>query len=404
MKAVICGAGIAGLSLAWWLDHYGWDVTVIERAPALRDEGYMIDFFGSGYDVADLMGLLPRLQQASYPVDEVSYVDRRGKRICGLDYYATGARSLDGRLLSLLRGDLEHALVDALGDRVPIRFGRSVDAAVPVGRQVAVTLTDGTEERADLLVGADGIHSRIRELIFGPERRFLRYLGYHTAAYIITDDALRGRLGDRVAMLTRPGRLAGFYAIDGGRVASFLVHREPEPALPDEPRAALRQVYAGLGWVVDDALDHCPSPPALYYDQVAQIEMPRWSRGRVTLVGDACYAVSLLAGQGASMAMGGAYVLAAELTAAADVPAGLDRYEARLRSVVRRKQVAGRRAAEWIVPTTRRRIALRNMALWLAALPGTGRLLEPVLASGADSVVTRPTGRSAPVGLTAHQP
>jgi 2-polyprenyl-6-methoxyphenol hydroxylase-like FAD-dependent oxidoreductase len=389
MKAVICGAGIAGLTLAWFLERGGWEVLMVERAAVPRDEGYMIDFFASGYDTAELMGLLPRLRELAYHLPEVAYVDRHGNRRSHLDYDLF-RRFQRGRLLTLMRGDLEHALRQAAGDRVEIRYDRSVEAVAATADRVTVALTDGTREQADLLVGADGIHSRVRELVFGPERRFLRYLGYHTAAHVFTDDRLSSGLAGSLQLRAAPGRQAGYYPIRGGRVAAFYSHVAADPARPSDPREALRSTYADLGWVVPDALAHCPRPPVLYYDQVAQIEMPAWSRGRVTLAGDACQAVSLLAGQGAAMAMGGAYVLADELSAGTDVAASLTRYEMRVKPAVQRKQAAGRRTAGWVVPNSQWRIAARDQMLRLAGLPGLTWLLRPILTTPAGSIVPRP--------------
>jgi 2-polyprenyl-6-methoxyphenol hydroxylase-like FAD-dependent oxidoreductase len=391
---VICGAGIAGLTAAWWLDRHGWDVLAVEQAPELRGGGYMIDFFGSGYDVAEAMGLLPRLRELCYDFGGVTYVDRRGRPTSRLSYH-TFAAFQHGRLLNLMRGDLELALFEALGGRVAFRFGHTVAAVTerPDGR-IGAVLDDGTVERADLLVGADGIHSRIRELVFGPEHRFIRQLGYHTAAYVFPDAALRQRLHGGMRILPVPGRQAGFYPLRGELVGALYAHRSAQPALPADPKATLGRLYRDLGWVVPDALARCPDPPSLYFDQVAQVELPCWSSGRVTLVGDACQAVSLLAGQGASLAMGGAYVLAQELAAGPEVPAALDRYEARLRPVARREQAAGRRTAEWFLPSSRRRIIARDVALRAAALPGVRRLLRPLLTPATPSVVPREAVRS----------
>jgi 2-polyprenyl-6-methoxyphenol hydroxylase-like FAD-dependent oxidoreductase len=224
---------------------------VVEHAPGLRTEGYMMDFFGSGYDVADLMGLLPRLRKESYPFDEVRFVRRNGAMVSRIDY-SDSRKRLDGRLLPLMRGDLEHALFDALADsvaaqRVDIRFGCSVEAAREAGENVEVTLTDGSAHTVDLLVGADGIHSRVRAMMFGPDDGYLRHLGYHTAAYVFTDPGLHDRMGGKFAMRSEPGRQAGFYPLRDGHVASFLVHQEPDPALPEDPRAVVRATYAGMG-------------------------------------------------------------------------------------------------------------------------------------------------------------
>jgi 2-polyprenyl-6-methoxyphenol hydroxylase-like FAD-dependent oxidoreductase len=219
----------------------------------------------------------------------------------------------------------------------------------------------------------------------------LRYLGFHTAAYIFQDQAFQRALQGRFALLDVPNREAGFYPIRGGKVASFFVHRAADSALPEAPYAEIKRVYGDLGWIVPNALQYCQERTPIYYDQVAQIEMPRWSRGRVTLVGDACQAVSLLAGQGASMAMGGAYVLARELSVDGSIEARLAQYEAFLKPAIERKQAIGRRTADWIVPSSQWRIAARNTALRLAALPGLSWLLRPVLVAGSESVVERAT-------------
>lgn len=336
MRAIICGAGIAGLSLAWWLDRDGWDVLIIEQAPGLRGEGYMIDFFGPGYDVAELMGLIPRLKEIHYPIPEIMYVDPDGRRVAGLDYELFH-RLQNGRLLDFMRGDLERVLFEALPGSVEIRFGLTIDEVKPGEGHVEALLTGGEWERADLLVGADGVRSRVRELVFGDEHQFFRYLGFHTAAYIFEDRDLRRELEGGFRMLGVPGREVGLYPIRDGKIASFFVHRTPDQALPSSSCEELERTYGDLGWIVPDALRHCGDDSEVYYGQVAQIEMPDWSRGRVTLVGDACQAVSLLAGQGASMAMGGAYLLARELRADGPVEECLAGFEARLKPMIERQ-------------------------------------------------------------------
>ena len=127
MRVIICGAGIAGLSLAWWLGHDGWDVLIIERSPGLRGEGYMIDFFGSGYDAAELMGLIPRLEQIRYPVSRLVYVDKYGRPASWVDF-ETFRRLQHGRLMSFMRGDLEKVLFEALPTSVEVRFNLTIDA------------------------------------------------------------------------------------------------------------------------------------------------------------------------------------------------------------------------------------------------------------------------------------
>ncbi len=388
MKAIICGAGIAGLTLGTCLARDGWHVVVVERAPSLRNEGYMIDFMGSGYDVAERLGLLPRLKEIAYDIPTVDWMDGKGHVSARLDYHRF-AGMLDGRLLSLMRGDLERTIFDALPKSVDMRFGQTIARIEDQGDVVAVTLSGGTVETADLLVGADGIHSDVRAKTFGDGDRFSRYLGYHTAAFIYDDAEAVGSLGNRFRIMALPGRQAGFYPIRGGKVAAFFAHVARNPTLPADPVAELRRVYGDLGWLVPKSLEHAARLPGIYYDQIAQIEMDQWSKGRVTLIGDAADAVSLLAGQGASLAMGTAYVLADELRTMTDIPSALDAYQKRLLADVRKKQESGRKTARWIVPQTRFDIAFRNLTLRAATMPGLGWVLAPFLVSGTESVIDK---------------
>lgn len=386
MKVIICGAGIAGLALAWWLDRDGWQVLLVERAPGPRAEGYMIDFVGSGYDVAELMGALPNLRDIQTSIHEVRYLDPTGQDIGGFDYHQFAA-IFEDRVFTFLRGDLERVLHDLLADRVPIRYATTVDSITDSANHVAVTLSDGSTEQVDLLVGADGIHSRIRDLAFGPEQPLLRPLGYHTASYLFRDDQLRHRIGNRFLLVAVPDRQLGLYPTDNGQVAAWLVHRTDDPTLPADPRAELLDRYRGMGDLADRALAHCPAGPGLYYDQVAQIELAGWRRGRVTLVGDACQAVSLMAGQGASLAMGGAYVLADQLRRHGSTEAATAGYEQLMRPFVTTKQRAGRRTARWLVPSSTWRIHARSAAFTAMRLPGMCWLARAALAGPVASVV-----------------
>ncbi|WP_433540176.1 FAD-dependent monooxygenase [Streptosporangium sandarakinum] len=403
-RAVICGAGIAGLAAAQRLDAHGWDVVLVEKAPGPRRQGYMIDFFGLGYDAARKMGVLPRLKELGYRLDEVRYLDESGRLRARLDYERFG-RVLDGRLLSIMRPDLELALRERVADRVDLRYGCGVTGVENIGDGenggdggrdgdggdgggVRVTLADGTTLDADLLIGADGIHSAVRRLVFGEEERFLRYLGFHTAAYVFDDPEVYKAVNGRFCLTDTAGRQMGLYGLRDGRVAVFTVHRAIDPALPEDPRTAVRRACSTLGWLVPRALEHCPEPSEVYYDQVAQIEMPRWSRGRVALLGDACGAVSLLAGQGASLAVAGAYLLGERLATADpaspaaspdSVESALARYQERWRPVVTEKQKVARSGVEWFLPSSPARLRLRRLALRLMNLPGPDRYFGTVL-------------------------
>jgi 2-polyprenyl-6-methoxyphenol hydroxylase-like FAD-dependent oxidoreductase len=302
--------------------------------------------------------------------------------------YGQFAKAVQGRLLSVMRPDLEHALRAALPSTVDLRFGTPVTAVDDSGDRVRVTLADGDRLDADLLVGADGIHSTVRRLVFGPESGFLRYLGFHTAAFFFEAPRIHAATRGRFCLTDTTGRQMGFYALRDGRVATFAVHRTPDPARPHDLRAALRENYGSLGWVVPEALAACPPDEEIYYDQVAQTELPSWSKGRVVLVGDACYAVSLLAGQGASLGIGGAYVLADQVGRMGPIPEALESYERLWRPIAEEKQRVGRAAAGWFLPETPARLRVRRIALNLARLPGINRVVAGSVAGKPTALIT----------------
>jgi 2-polyprenyl-6-methoxyphenol hydroxylase-like FAD-dependent oxidoreductase len=374
LKVLINGGGISGLTLAYWLEHHGHRPVIVERSPRVRDVGYGLDFFGPGYDVAERMGLLPALEALHFPIQRLVFVDATGSRRASLDY-AAFRQLLEWRHVAVLRGELERLLYATIMERVPLRFGTSIASLEQDERQVYVRLTDGTSEQCDVLVGADGVHSHIRQLAFGNEGRFEQFLGYYTAAFIL-DECLGPR--DAWTAVMVPERQVGVYPLRGERTATFFLykaHRVLERLGPEVARDELYATYGDLDWIVPTLLERAHDVPTLYFDTVSQVVLPGWSRGRVALVGDACGCVSLAAGQGASMAMAGAYILAKELTAGEDVLAALARYERRVRPVIERKQQAGRRFARWFVPDTPLRIAAQALSLRAASW----RMLAPVI-------------------------
>ncbi|MFV0459878.1 MAG: FAD-dependent oxidoreductase [Actinomycetales bacterium] len=385
MHAVICGAGIAGLAAAISLHRSGWQVTLVERAPSLRDGGYMIDFFGPGYDAAERIGILEALRERAADTDTVDWTDGRG-RVRARIHYSRIREAMDGKLFPLLRGDVERILAAALPDAVRVHFGTTVTHVQDHHDRVDVTLeVTGSDHEAlvvsaDLLIGADGIGSGVRELVFGPHREYLRPLGLHTAAWFVdADDDLRAHLGGRFLMMSVPGRLVGVYEVGETQVAAFLAFLEDSADIPVDPLDEIRRRYADLGGFMPSVLAAEPVGE-VYYDLVAQVRMPSWRRGRVLLIGDAAYAVSLVAGQGASLALAGGVAVGEALrgvTDPADIEPALAAFEARVRPAVESTQDGGRRTAAWFVPATRARVALRNLILIVSDLPLLARVLSP---------------------------
>jgi 2-polyprenyl-6-methoxyphenol hydroxylase-like FAD-dependent oxidoreductase len=385
MKAVVVGAGIAGLVTARQLGLTGWDVELLEKSAAPRPEGYMMDFFGPGVEAAERIGLYSRLAAVAYQVEAAEYVDATGHPTSSLDY-GQFARLAGGRVLSLLRPDMERAALAALEDvapgRVRVRYGAPVSHIWSDTDRVGVAV-DGSPWMtlsADVLVGADGIHSGVRALVFGPEEEYLRPLGMRAAAFIVTDPLLNARFRNRFVLTDSIDRTVGLYGLRTDEVAAFMVYRDATGVAghprSGSPRERLHREFAGLGDAVDRLLELCPGHP--YDDVVAQIVMPGWQRGRTVLVGDACGAVSLLAGQGGSLAIAGAALLGdilGPVASPAGISSALAEFERRWRPVVGAAQTAGRRAASSFLPANRTQRLLRRWTIRATRLPGINRLV-----------------------------
>jgi 2-polyprenyl-6-methoxyphenol hydroxylase-like FAD-dependent oxidoreductase len=386
MKAIICGAGIAGLTLAVCLAQRGWQVVIVDRGQSARGEGYMIDLFGSGYEAARRMDLMARLQGVEYEFTSIRWLNATGRTTARLRY-RTLKELFDSRLMSLMRSDLERVLLEQLPPGVALRLGAWVtQVRTPVGG-VEALLSDGSVEDADVLVGADGIRSRIRDLTFGDGSSWIRFLGFHTAAFVINDPALCGQLGGDLNLLSTPGRQVGLYPVRDGNVAAFFVHRASGTPPLISPSDALVNVYGDLKWHLPALLEHAKALPGFLYEHVGQVVIPHWYRGRIALLGEACQAVSLLPGQGAALSMAAAFVLAEELTRNDDVKAALARYEHRVRPPLAQMRRAGRKSAEWLVPATPAGIAARDAAIRLASIRGLWRLLRPAVSAAREDVL-----------------
>jgi 2-polyprenyl-6-methoxyphenol hydroxylase-like FAD-dependent oxidoreductase len=386
-KILICGAGIAGPTLAYWLQQYGIEPTLIERAPALREGGYIIDFWGLGFDVAEKMGLLPALKNDGYAIDEVRLVNEQGKRIGGFSAHAFQSM-LGERYLSILRSDLAKRIYESLDGRVKTIFGDSITAIGQDDDGVRVAFKHAAPERFDLVIGAGGLHSPVRKLVFGPEGRFEKYLGYYAASF--STDGYPPREPRAYVSYATPGRQVSRYSLRGDRAVFFFVFSRETKLLVGQhdlkaQKDILRKVFGEDGWECPDILKAMETCSDLYFDSVSQIRMDTWSRGRVALIGDACFCPSLLAGQGSALAMTGAYVLAGELKKSdGDYHIAFRNYEQLFHPLIIRKQRAAERFSGSFAPKTKFGIFVRNQVIRLMSLPfvanlAMGRLLSDPL-------------------------
>lgn len=380
--------------MAYWLRRGGHQPTLIEAAAALRTGGYMIDFWGVGYDVAERMGLVPAVRAVGYDLQEVRYVDGSGRSV-GRVSAQTMSRELGDRFTSLPRGDLAALLYEALGGDVATWFGVSIDRIAEGAHGVRVGFSDGRSETYDLVIGADGLHSNVRRLVFGPDKQFERHIGYYVAAF----DAKGYLPRDELAYVSYgyPGRQIFRFAQRADRTTFLLVFaaehlngREPES--PEERKAALLDVFADAQWEWPAVRQALVDVNDLYFDRVSQISMPAWSKGRVALVGDAAACVSLVAGEGTGLGMTEAYVLASELCESTDYASAFAAYEGRLRRFIDGKQKSAREFASSFTPRTALGVWLRNQATKLMAIPGVPGLL--VGAQMRDDFVLPDFGRS----------
>ncbi|HEU4999463.1 MAG TPA: FAD-dependent monooxygenase [Lapillicoccus sp.] len=345
MKVLISGAGVAGLTAAYWLQQAGFQPVVVERAPSLVVGGYKIDVRGAALEVVRRMGLYGALADAGTDMQAAVLVDREGNelgRMTGDDF---GHRAGDD--LEVVRGELCTILQTAAPD-VETLYGQTVTAVDQAADGVRVTLSGGETREVDVVVGADGLHSNVRGLVFGEESRFLRDLGMYLCVFSVPN-----RLDlDRMEMqYSERGRVAAIWATrdDADAKATFgFASRGRRVSLRDrrEQEAAVRAAYEGVGWEVPRWLDEMSSATDWYFDVAAQIDLPSWSSGRVALAGDAGYCASPMSGQGSSLAILGAYVLAGELAAAdGDVAAAFAEYDRVMRPYVDANQALGIRSA-----------------------------------------------------------
>lgn len=353
MKNDICilvsGASVAGLSTAYWLARYSFKVTVVECAPHLRPGGQALDVRGPGLGVAERMGILATIRDRSTKLTGISQVDSTGKEIFrSTERTLTGGR-FDSPDVEIMRDDLCKVLYEAVGNTVEYIFGDSIASLTHDESGVDVTFETAAPRRFNLVIGADGLHSRVRRLAFGPEEQFIRRLGNSYVAVFGMPNFLG--LDHWEVMYQHADASVGVGAMvmglrKDGDARAYVGFMSKGPVDYDyrDIEAQKRLVadrVAGAGWVLPQIVEHMLRAPDFHFDSISQIRMDSWSRERIVLVGDAGYSVALATGQGTTVAMVGAYVLAGELAAhKGDLVGGTVAYESELRDYVLRNQDA----------------------------------------------------------------
>ncbi|HUB30210.1 MAG TPA: FAD-dependent monooxygenase [Terracidiphilus sp.] len=377
---LISGASVAGPALAFWLHRYGFRPTIVERAPSLRPGGYAIDFRGASLRVLERMGLLSEVQRKQTRIGAITIVDRNNRKVASMpDGFTSGE-------LEILRGDLATIFHNATRETTEYIYDDSISAIEEGAGGVEVQFERGGRRRFDLVVGADGLHSKVRSLAFGKESDFVRYLGYYVSIFSIPNYLQLDHAGLYYGTL---GKKVGIFS--GGpsseAKASFFFATEPlDYARRDsaQQKAILREHFRQEGWELPRLLEFLEEAPDFYFDSVSQVKMDRWSAGRTALVGDAAWCASPLSGMGTGMAVVGAYVLAGELAEAeGNHRVAFAKYESLMRDFVDKCQGIADGGTDWFVPRTRFRLWLSTQ-MWkiLPYTPWKNMMIEVPLKIG----------------------
>jgi len=361
-SVLISGAGVAGSTLAYWLARQGFTVTMVERSAGQRSSGNPVDVKGPAVAIAEEMGVMPQLRAAATSVKRLVFLDTAGRERAGVSLSAFQGSAGD-REVEISRADLASTLLAAARDHAEIRWGDAITGLKQAGDAVEVTFERGAPARFDLVVGADGSHSAVRRLAFGPDTDFVQHMGMYVATMPV-DHTIAG--DHAVAMVNTPGRAFSVHPAHGIPLAGFFFRQKAVPDFDhrdlDQHKRLVAAAYAGRLGVYEEFLERVAGADDLYFDSVSRVRLPHWSNGRIAVVGDAASSLSLF-GDGSTLAMAGAHTLAQELASTSGDPSGaLRRYETRHRTLVAPRQRGFALAGPLLVPKTRTMIALRNTA------------------------------------------
>jgi len=367
-EVLISGSGIAGLTTAYWLAKNGWKVTVVEKAKAERTEGYVIDFFGEGWDVAEKMGITDEIKSIHYPLKDVAIVNKNGKKYFSFPV-SRMIKALDNKYRPIRRPDLEHIILKKV-EKLPVTILH--DTVVTELQQtlegVHITLSNGRKQTFDMVVGADGVHSIIRKLVFGDESEFSHYLGYIFSFFHTKRDP---SIGDKMCLYQETNRQFGMYPYSEDEMdVLYILKNKVKKRIPQtEYKSFLQKEIKGMGWRAEEILNQTPEEKITFLDTTEQIRMKQLYKNRVVLVGDAGACPTLAAGQGASMAMIESYILAQKLTEYEDNEKAFQAYQDILSKYLLQTQLQAEKFAKNFIPSTQFGVIFQRWLLRAAMSP-----------------------------------
>lgn len=385
-RILISGASIAGCTAAWWLVHYGFEVTVVERSDAFRDGGQNVDIRGAGREVLRRMGLENAALEHGTGEQGTAFIDEAGEVIAK---FMADDMDVEGPTaeMEILRGDLARILFDATCEKANFRFGDTIRSTVPSSHTVSVEFESGRKEIFEAVIVAEGVGSSTRELVFPGEnepRWMDMTIAYFTIPRTEGDDRLwrwYHTTGGRAVSL-RPD-------MHGTTRAMLSVQKTPGPELEwstEKRKAWLHKEFKGAGWQSARVLDAMDNSSDFYFDVLRQVQLPRWHDRRVVLTGDAAWCVTPLGGVGATLAVVGSYVLAGELLSNGDAPAAFQAYEQRLRDFVEEAQDIPKIVPRMANPHSRLGLMLLNGAVRVASAPAIRDFFGKLVASKSNDI------------------
>ncbi|HTA84148.1 MAG TPA: FAD-dependent monooxygenase [Bacteroidia bacterium] len=352
-SALVSGASIAGLTMAYWLSHYGYSVTIVEISDGLRKGGASLDVRGDAIKIAERMGILDKIK-AKKITTAVEFVDAKNNCIARLKNFGGDELHQD---IELNRDHLVEILYEVASQHIEYLFNNRIRTINQDDNKVSVTFENGEQRDFDFVFGADGIHSSVRKLIFAEEDVVLKFFGAYFA--ILKADDLLSKLNNG-QMYNLPGKMAA--TSDKGN--SMLLFRAPKLQYDYRNAAEFKKIlmenFAGCGWKIPAILKAMNDSKDLYFDELSQVKMQSWTKGRVVLIGDAAYCAGFPTGMGTSLAMQGAAMLADELVANDDYNLAFSNYNNSFHPLVEAIQSTIVQGINFLVPETEEGIALRN--------------------------------------------
>ncbi|MCF0055072.1 FAD-dependent monooxygenase [Dyadobacter sp. CY356] len=359
-SVLVSGASIAGLTMAYWMNHYGYDVTIVEIGHQPRRGGTPIDVRGEALDCARRMGILDAIKKAKLPTKGLKFMNEQNELQGTMLVEQIGAITPDDT--EIRRDDLVDILYAKVRNSVNYKFANRITQLEQNAEYVNVSFEDKTFGTYDFVIGADGIHSGVRKLTFGKEEQFTHFLNFYFSVFTVD-----GSLGEQnyAHMYNTPNNMATVYFYNKDSADTLLAFRASNQITFDrynieQQKQIVIDAFEGIGWKLPQLLEELKVADTFYLDQGCQIKMPTWTSGRVALIGDAGYAPAFPTGMGSTLAIHGASILADAIAECGNHQTAFEIYNETFRPIVEKLQATVYDGISFVLPPTIDKIYARN--------------------------------------------